>query len=340
MSDSLILVVLLLAVSILAFIFYPEKGLLNKWRSIKSNNEKILLEDTLKHLFECEYNSTDCTLTSISGFLSTSQGQSSKIIVKLEEMGLVKPIGTKIYLTPEGKSYALKIIRIHRLWEKHLADNTSIREEEWHTLAELEEHKLTDDEVNRLAAKLGNPLKDPHGDPIPSENGEIPEQKGIELADLKEGDIAKIYHIEDQPLKVFSKLTSLGLSPGMIIKLIEKNKNNIRIECEGEEININPILALNVQVVSISDSEELIESHDTLSNIPVDEEVIIVGLSKSLRGQQRRRLLDFGIVPGTVIKARLKSLSGDPTAYEVRGTTVALRKNQSDKIFIKRKNIV
>lgn len=340
MNVGLIIVVLLLAISILAFIFYPEKGILHKWRRIKSNNEKILLEDTLKHLFECEYNSTDCTLTSISGFLSTSLGQSSKIIVKLEEMGLVQRTATKIHLTPEGKSYALKIIRIHRLWEKHLADNTNVREEDWHTLAELEEHKLTDDEVNLLAAKLGNPLKDPHGDPIPNEKGEIPEQKGIELTDLKEGDIAKIYHIEDQPLEVFSKLNSLGLSPGMIIKLIEKNKNNIRIECEGEEINISPILALNVQVVSIGEREEVIDSHDTLSNIPVDEEVIIVGLSKSLRGQQRRRLLDFGIVPGTVIKPRLKSLSGDPTAYEVRGTTVALRKNQSDKIFIKRKKIL
>jgi DtxR family Mn-dependent transcriptional regulator len=340
MNVGLIIVVLLLAISILAFIFYPEKGILHKWRRIKSNNEKILLEDTLKHLFECEYNSTDCTLTSISGFLSTSLGQSSKIIVKLEEMGLVYRTATKIHLTPEGKSYALKVIRIHRLWEKHLADNTNVREEDWHTLAELEEHKLTDDEVNLLAAKLGNPLKDPHGDPIPNENGEIPEQKGIELTDLKEGDIAKIYHIEDQPLEVFSKLNSLGLSPGMIIKLIEKNKNNIRIECEGEEINISPILALNVQVVSIGEREEVIDSHETLSNISVDEEVIIVGLSKSLRGQQRRRLLDFGIVPGTVIKPRLKSLSGDPTAYEVRGTTVALRKNQSDKIFIKRKNIL
>jgi Fe2+ transport system protein FeoA len=51
-------------------------------------------------------------------------------------------------------------------------------------------------------------------------------------------------------------------------------------------------------------------------------------------------MLDFGIVPGTLIKPQLKSLSGDPTAYEVRGTTIALRNIQSDKIYIKRKEKV
>ena len=44
--------------------------------------------------------------------------------------------------------------------------------------------------------------------------------------------------------------------------------------------------------------------------------------------------MDLGIVPGTKIEAELESLTGDPVAYKVRGTSVALRKQQTDKIFL------
>lgn len=332
-----IILILFLIILVATISLYPKKGLHARWKRNRKNNEKVLLEDTLKHIYDCEYNSTDCTLNSICGYLSVSHSQSSKILAKLEEADLVKRSGVKINLTDEGKQYALKIIRIHRLWEKHLADNTSIREEDWHNLAELEEHNLTDEEVKRLAAKLGNPLKDPHGDPIPNEVGEIPEQIGIELSQISEGELVRICHIEDQPKEIYSKITNLGLYPGMPIKIIEKSAKNIKVISEGEKIEIAQGFVMNIQVIPVGKDEEILEFKDTLSSVTVGEEVTIVRLSKSLRGQQRRRLLDLGIVPGTKIKARLKSLSGDPTAYDVRGTTIALRKNQSDKIFISRK---
>ena len=44
--------------------------------------------------------------------------------------------------------------------------------------------------------------------------------------------------------------------------------------------------------------------------------------------------MDLGIVPGTKIEAELESVTGDPVAYKVRGTTVALRKQQTDKIYL------
>jgi Fe2+ transport system protein FeoA len=44
--------------------------------------------------------------------------------------------------------------------------------------------------------------------------------------------------------------------------------------------------------------------------------------------------MDLGIVPGTEIEVELESMSGDPLAYKIRGTTIALRKNQTEKIYI------
>lgn len=43
----------------------------------------------------------------------------------------------------------------------------------------------------------------------------------------------------------------------------------------------------------------------------------------------------MGIIEGTKIKPVLRSPLGDPTAYEVRGTVIALRKEEAGKIYIR-----
>ena len=47
-------------------------------------------------------------------------------------------------------------------------------------------------------------------------------------------------------------------------------------------------------------------------------------------------MLDLGIVKNTIIKPVLKSPSGDPVAYEIRGAIIALRKEDSDLIMVKK----
>src|SRR4030042_1904399 len=66
-----------------------------------------------------------------------------------------------------GPSRALRVIRVHRLWEHHLADESGLQETEWHDDAERHEHSLTPLEADALAARLGTPAVDPHGDPNP-----------------------------------------------------------------------------------------------------------------------------------------------------------------------------
>jgi Fe2+ transport system protein FeoA len=39
-------------------------------------------------------------------------------------------------------------------------------------------------------------------------------------------------------------------------------------------------------------------------------------------------------VPGTEIEAQLESISRDPVAYKVRGSVVALRRQQAERIFL------
>ncbi|MFD0770002.1 ferrous iron transport protein A [Bacillus sp. CGMCC 1.60114] len=52
-----------------------------------------------------------------------------------------------------------------------------------------------------------------------------------------------------------------------------------------------------------------------------------------LEGTMKRRLLDLGFIPGATIKVLQKSPLGDPIAYQVSNTTIALRNEESSQII-------
>jgi len=70
-----------------------------------------------------------------------------------------------------------------------------------------------------------------------------------------------------------------------------------------------------------------------LSELPLNTVGIIDKLNCS--GNIRRRMLDLGLIKGTKIIPVFKSPSGDPIAYEIRKTLIALRKDDSSLITLK-----
>lgn len=48
----------------------------------------------------------------------------------------------------------------------------------------------------------------------------------------------------------------------------------------------------------------------------------------------KRRFLDLGIIPGTPIIPVFKSIGGDPIAYEIRNTLLAIRYQDAKNIFV------
>ncbi len=336
-TEGVVLIVALIIFS--SVIILKRKNLFYFKKNNLIDNKRVVIEDSLKHLYDCEFKGVDCSLSSLAGNLNIKSNETTKVIAWLESMELIKSDGIKISLTPEGRSYALRIVRIHRLWERYLADNTSVEEKDWHKIAEEREHLTSIEDARKLAARLGNPLFDPHGDPIPLESGEVLSKEGIQLNKLEEKNFARIIHLEDEPKEVYAQLIALKLYPGMQIFVLENSKEKIVFEADGQECVLAPVLAANITVEKISEKETIQEKFETLSSLNVEESATVIGISKAMRGQQRRRMLDFGIVPGTVIKAQLKSLKGDPAAYNIRGALIALRKNQSDLIHIKRNNV-
>jgi DtxR family Mn-dependent transcriptional regulator len=325
---------LLLAIPII--LFWPRFGLMAQLRRGKRNTQRVLIEDALKHLYHQEYQNQIGTLESLSGALEISRDEAARLLARLEALEMIISQHNGFGLTPEGRSYALRIIRVHRLWERYFADETGMAETEWHTEAEKREHDTTPEEAEALAMQIGNPPHDPHGDPIPTSNGELPPHKGKPLTDLAVGELARIIHLEDEPEIIYAQLVAQGLYPGMQIRVVNKSSERIQFIADGEEIKLAPVAAANVTVVPLSKAQEMEGPYDSLSSLKLGESGVVIGISKACRGMQRRRLMDLGIVPGTAVSAELKSASGNPTAYNIRGAMIALRKDQASMVHIRR----
>lgn len=53
-------------------------------------------------------------------------------------------------------------------------------------------------------------------------------------------------------------------------------------------------------------------------------------------GFMRRRLLDLGVIPGTIIESIQPSPSGDPIAYLIKGAVIALRSEVASMILVEK----
>lgn len=69
-----------------------------------------------------------------------------------------------------------------------------------------------------------------------------------------------------------------------------------------------------------------------LAQLPLNESGIIKDVK--CEGNIKRRLLDMGLVKGTKITPVLVSPSKDPRAFEVRGTIIAIRKEDAENIKV------
>ncbi|MDA2929260.1 ferrous iron transport protein A [Acidobacteria bacterium AH-259-O06] len=71
-----------------------------------------------------------------------------------------------------------------------------------------------------------------------------------------------------------------------------------------------------------------------LAELKNGREARVVALDPSCRGLIRRRLLDLGLTPGARVQGELNNVFADPRAYRVRGTLIALRKEQARQIWV------
>lgn len=292
------------------------------------------MEDALKHLYECERSGAPCTLESLAGALESTRDAAARLLSRLQTLELVVPREDGFGLTRAGRRSAIRVLRIHRLWEHYLAQRTDADPTIWHSAADRMEHELTDEQAEELDHRLGRPLFDPHGDPIPSREGTLPPPRGVPLPSLEAGQSAEVTHVEDEPPELFETLVSQGFAPGLGVQVLETGDAGVRLRVAGRERSLDRVTASNVTVEPLPRGVVAGQLPRTLADAALGESVTVRGISPGCRGPRRRRLLDLGIVPGTSIVPELESSVGDPVAYRIRGALIALRREQAAAIEI------
>ncbi|MCC6416090.1 MAG: FeoA domain-containing protein [Opitutaceae bacterium] len=336
-TTSLIFALLLIA----GLLLWPRHGVLAHWRAVRRDRDRVRREDALKHILKCEVNGQPPTITGVTGALRINADAAAELLRDMEQRRLVTHTAGRLALLPAGRELALHVVRAHRLWERYLADETSVDEAQWHKLAEHKEHALTPQEASALEARLGHPLTDPHGDTIPWPDGELEADAGAPLYIAPTNAILVITHIEDEPPAVYRQILALGLRPAQRICVTAKQDDCIRVWADGRELTLAPILANNIAVQPLPGVTpgDLFEE-ESLADLQVGEEAQMLALGASCRGAERRRLFDLGFVPGTWLEVEMPSPAGDPVAYRVRGTVIALRHEQAKHIRIGRRRPV
>ena len=300
------------------------------------HSHKEQTEDILKQLYHVLQSGQTASFHAMAGALSISKKKLLALVEEMSKSGLVRVQDDKLELTDSGKKYALKIVRVHRLWEKYLSEKTGFHPSEWHDIAEKKEHRLNKEEVIKLNQALGHPRFDPHGDPIPTETGEIISPDWIPLPTLKAEQKAKIVHIEDEPETIYRQIIGRRLHRGSQLKIIDSNDKQVIFESEGLKHKLSPIVASNINVEILSEQEVYESTAVRLSSLCTGEKGRVLTISSESRGAARRRLLDLGFVSGTEVEVAFENPLEEPKAYLIRNTLVALRKNQAEYILIEK----
>lgn len=74
------------------------------------------------------------------------------------------------------------------------------------------------------------------------------------------------------------------------------------------------------------------EKNIPLNDLEIGKRALVSSLISE--GLERRRMLDLGLIKGTVIEAVQMSPFGDPVAYFIRGALIALRSEDARKIIV------
>ncbi|WP_050636627.1 FeoA family protein [Candidatus Stoquefichus sp. SB1] len=69
-----------------------------------------------------------------------------------------------------------------------------------------------------------------------------------------------------------------------------------------------------------------------LNNLPIGAKAKVKTLTAT--DNMRRRLLDIGLINGTVVECLGRSPQGDPSAYFIRGAVIAIRSEDCQDIVI------
>jgi DtxR family transcriptional regulator, Mn-dependent transcriptional regulator len=176
-----------------------------------------------------------------------------ELLEKLHSDGFLVVDDAKcVKLLPGGQQIAEQIIRRHRLAERLICDVLGSEVEDSEAAACEYEHLLAEGITNSICTLLGHPRYCPHNRRIPE--GDCCRQAQDELKpivvscdQLRVGESARVAYFSSREHSRLLKLSALGISPGIPLKLIQKWPAYV-VQCEETEIALEPEIAKNIYV--------------------------------------------------------------------------------------------
>lgn len=212
-------------------------------------------ENYLKALFHLTneiQEKTEAGTNELAESLDVTPATANNMLKKLKEKELVvyEKYG-KITLTEKGRTFAVEIVRKHRLWETFLYEKLNFTWDEVHEVAEQLEHIKSAKLVEQLERFLDYPEIDPHGDPIPNAKGEIKLIKRKTLAEIEVGSTCKLISVKDGSSSFLQYVVKLGLGLSSKIKIIDRQEFDGSMEIEINEVrsSISKKVAQNLYVM-------------------------------------------------------------------------------------------
>jgi DtxR family transcriptional regulator, Mn-dependent transcriptional regulator len=179
------------------------------------------VEEYLQAVYRLQQDDAPVSTTALAAHLDVAPASVTGMVRQLDRHGLVDHVPYRgVTLTAAGRAHALRLLRIHRLWELFLTQTLGLPWDQVHREAHRLEHATSDRVADRLADFLDQPESDPHGQPIPSRDGTLPHRPAVPLNEAPIGNPATLVEVPDGDPELLRYLGELGLRPGTAIRVL------------------------------------------------------------------------------------------------------------------------
>lgn len=173
-------------------------------------------------------------------------------ITALAAQGYLEHERGQVRLTPSGREIAEQVARRHRLTEMLLFTWLGIDLDLASEIGCRVEHGVREELLDGVCTLLGHPATCPHGRPIPPgpccrEGRTTVESQIVPLTALKPGERGRVVYIKPRDHHRLHRLSSMGLNPGVIVELHQRQPA-FCLRFEETELALDRQVAEDIQV--------------------------------------------------------------------------------------------
>ena len=190
-------------------------------------------EDRVDELLELIWTLREKGVSDLDQLLNETKDLEARTILRLMiRDGLFQMEGNRMVLKEKGEEKARELIRRHRLTERLLYEIFEMSEDEVEEEACKFEHILSPSATESVCTFLGHPPTCIHGKPIPRGDCCTKFKKEVKplvipLEELGLGEKGRIVFISSKSHQRLDRLSSLGIVPGSIIRMHQKNPSYV-----------------------------------------------------------------------------------------------------------------